>query len=122
VSQFLRHDAPAIAYAVVIFIVSSLPSLALPDIGFSFEDKLAHLVEFGVFGFLLVRSLGSRLGYGFRGLGIVAIIGTGYAASDEWHQSFVPGREADVTDFFADVMGILLALALFWLYKRTNQP
>ena len=40
-----------------------------------------------------------------------------YAFSDEFHQTFVPGRYADPWDLFFDALGALLALAL-WLYWR----
>ena len=35
-----------------------------------------------------------------------------YGASDEWHQSFVPGRHADVWDLAADGVGAALALGV----------
>lgn len=46
-----------------------------------------------------------------------------YAASDEWHQSFVPGRSNEWSDFFTDGAGIILAiliLQVFWAVRRVN--
>lgn len=37
-----------------------------------------------------------------------------YAISDEWHQSFVPGRKANWYDVLIDVSGALL---LWWLLR-----
>jgi VanZ family protein len=37
------------------------------------------------------------------------MIGTAYGATDEWHQSFVPGRQADAADVLADALGALAA-------------
>jgi len=33
-----------------------------------------------------------------------------YGMSDEWHQSFVPGRDADWLDLAADTMGAVIAM------------
>jgi VanZ family protein len=49
----------------------------------------------------------------------VILIVAGYAALDEFHQSFVPGRTAAVTDVLLDTSGgaaaqLLIALAVLW--------
>ncbi|MCU0242053.1 MAG: VanZ family protein, partial [Vicinamibacteria bacterium] len=36
-----------------------------------------------------------------------------YGVSDEWHQSFVPGRDATVGDVMKDALGSLCALILW---------
>jgi VanZ family protein len=36
-------------------------------------------------------------------------IAVAYGVTDEWHQSFVPGRSAELRDLAADAMGALLA-------------
>ena len=97
---------------------SSIPYLRSPDLGFSFQDKAAHLGEFGVFGFLLQRSFHHLLGSRFRVYLLTFAVGAAYAGLDEVHQSFIDGREADVGDFVADVMGIVLFQALFWVVGR----
>lgn len=48
--------------------------------------------------------------------GVIALI---VAVADEIHQSFIPWREASVTDVFLDLLGILLALFLIpYLYRK----
>ena len=41
-----------------------------------------------------------------------------YAATDEWHQSFVPNREAAVHDVFIDAIGAAGGLLLVWIACR----
>jgi VanZ family protein len=53
----------------------------------------------------------------FRVLLVVAL----YAASDEWHQSFVPNREASVVDVLIDTVGGGAALSLVWAATRAKQ-
>ena len=44
-----------------------------------------------------------------------------YAASDEWHQKFTPGRTASVRDVMIDGVGACLGLAL-WCWIKTHIP
>jgi VanZ family protein len=41
-----------------------------------------------------------------------------FGMSDEWHQSFVPSRMADVWDFAADGLGALLGAGITCRYLR----
>ena len=43
-----------------------------------------------------------------------------YGASDEWHQSFVPGRDADILDWLADTLGASIALTYLHFRKKTK--
>ena len=54
--SFLKYHAPAIAYAVIILILSSSPRLN-PS-GFEIEglDKIAHFLEYAIFAVLVFRS------------------------------------------------------------------
>src|ERR1700731_1358570 len=68
--------------------------------------KCAHFVEYFTLSLLVLRGIraGRRethLGWALIAIGIVA----GYAALDELHQSFVPGREAAVSDVLLDTAG-----------------
>ena len=80
-------------------------------------DKLVHG------GLYLI--LGLSLAWGKRrtesdvsGL-LFLLMGMGYGALDEWHQSFVPGRHASVGDWVADSAGVMLGLVLF---SRFSSP
>lgn len=72
--------------------------------------KLAHVTEYLVLAALLIRALRrSEVTIAVS----VAIAGAlAYAASDEWHQSFVPGRTATPRDVAIDGVGIALAAVI----------
>ncbi|MGA8891915.1 MAG: VanZ family protein [Anaeromyxobacteraceae bacterium] len=103
---------PPLAYAAVIFALSSQsrPLPFLPD-ELLLHDKLLHALEYSVLGALLVVAL--RLaGLGPRAALLVAVLlGSIYGATDEIHQSFVPGRDAAVLDWVADTLGVILGAA-----------
>lgn len=112
---FVRAWLPVLAYVVLIFALSSQPGLA-PPFRFTNGDKLAHTLEYGGLGFLLVRAL--RIGP--RAMGPVAgglaalAIGMAVGAGDELYQRYVPGRESAVLDWVADTGGLVFA-QLAWL-------
>ena len=78
-----------------------------------FIRKSGHFVEYFVLSLLILRALRagrrrSRLGWAFMAIALVA----GYAALDEFHQSFVPGRTASVADVLLDTAGGIAAQVL----------
>jgi VanZ family protein len=82
--------------------------------------KSAHFTEYFILSLLLLHALraGAR-DFGLRWALIVILIVAGYAALDEFHQSFVPGRGAAVTDVMLDTSGgaaaqLLVALLVLW--------
>jgi len=84
--------------------------------------KLAHIAEFGVFSVAVFRGVCSeRHGWTLRWAVITLVIAVSYAALDEWHQSFVPLREARVRDVFIDATGALLAQVLVWIYAKLHR-
>jgi VanZ family protein len=48
------------------------------------------------------------------------VIAVTYAGLDEWHQSFVPLREARSRDVLIDATGALLAQVLVWGYATLH--
>jgi VanZ family protein len=43
-------------------------------------------------------------------------IASAYGVTDEWHQSFVAGRSADVLDWYSDSIGAALGLGACWAW------
>jgi len=96
----------AAAYCVLIFVLSSLEN-PLPGLTWRISDKLLHGLEYAGLGALLAVALAlslPRLGLG-RVLVWAALLASLYGASDELHQSYVPGRDADPRDWVADTAG-----------------
>jgi VanZ family protein len=96
---------PVVAWAALIFALSSIPGLGT-DLGTwdLLLRKLAHFVEFGILGALLLRAL--------RDVPAAVLLGAAYAATDEVHQLFVSGRQGSPLDWLIDVAGILAGVAL----------
>ena len=103
-SNRLRAWAPAGAWAALLFGLSALPELSA-GASIPYGDKVAHLVAYAIFGTLLAFGRG-RTGRPIPHL-LLLLIGALYALSDEWHQSFVPGRVPDVADWAADLLGLV---------------
>jgi VanZ family protein len=94
---------PVIAWAALIFTLSSIPHLGTGLGGWDLLlRKLAHTAEYAVLGLLLLRALG-------RELPAVAI-GVAYAVTDEVHQTFVSGRHGAAYDVLIDAAGVLLGV------------
>ena len=113
--QWLYYGGPVFAYAGLIFFLSSLSRFPEEVPSFFGFDKIAHFVEYYIFGWLLYRCFSSpdRV-WGRRGVLLMTLlVGIGYAVGDEWHQSFVPGRDASFFDALFDAAGITAAAATY---------
>lgn len=73
--------------------------------------KLAHVGEYAILAFLLVRALHLHGLSPKRVILIAACVSVLYAISDEFHQTFVPGRNGVWSDVIIDSIGILTATA-----------
>lgn len=104
----LKFGLPAITIATGIFIISNQPYLDLPKLGIDYFDKILHAGAYFVLGVSVYYGL--KLNHpeisGFKLFLLMFLIGGGYGMTDEIHQSFVPGRSADVMDWAADATGI----------------
>jgi VanZ family protein len=106
-----------VIYAVAIFIASSIPQPpTLPQI---VTDKSLHGGLYAGFALVILRALAKRwerVTVLTAGAAIVAAVL--YGITDEFHQSFVPGRTSDVADVYADGTGATVAVTVAWLIAR----
>lgn len=97
----------------MIFAFSSVPDLGTGLGGWDLVlRKLAHLTEYAVLGALLARAMGRA--------GLAVVLGTLYAATDELHQAFVPGRMGRPLDVAIDAVGVACGVFL-WQSVRTRR-
>lgn len=141
--RWLRQWGPAIAWAAVIsffstehFTASATSRIIVPFLHWLLPRaspetlemlhfvirKAAHVTEYFIFSLLVLRGIRrERPGWIFAwGLAAVAIA-AGYAALDEFHQAFVPGRTASVRDVLLDTSGAAMAQLLVWLRARQRK-
>ncbi len=85
-------------------------------------DKIAHIVEYTFLGFLLARAWHYSAPDWKRARLWMAVLAVGvlYVATDEYHQSFVPTRDASVLDGLADTIG--LSLGCWMRLKKMKWP
>jgi VanZ family protein len=114
---------PVIAVCALIFTLSSFSQLPSPPSGVT--DKHEHFAIYFLLGLTLVRAFsGGRLsGVTFRVVLVAALLTSFYGITDEYHQSFVPGRDSSMYDWVADTSGGLAAAAgmLTWAIIRLRR-
>lgn len=109
-----KYYLPAALWAALLFLLSSLPSQSVPTLGIRYEDLFLHFIVYAVLGYFLgIAFMHSQDSIKWKTILIAALIGILYGASDEFHQKFVSGREAAVSDFWADSAGIIFGLTIF---------
>jgi len=116
--NFLQRCGPALAWAILLFVLSSIPDLAFPVTVFSWDDKIHHAAAYTPLGFLLLHSLVGKGVVGRRDFWLAILIGALYGVSDEIHQHFVPGRFMDWTDAAADTCGVMLGSWIFYKWRQ----
>jgi VanZ family protein len=101
---------PVIAWAALIFALSSIPDLGTGLGGWdTVLRKLAHAGEYAVLGALLLRATGRA--------GVAFTLGLLYATSDELHQVFVSGRTGSPVDVAIDALGVACGVAIWQLVR-----
>lgn len=82
-------------------------------------DKIAHFFVFGLLGTLVARVPAVA---DWRGLGLywAVVLTSCYGITDEFHQSFTPGRSVELADWLVDTAGAALAVAIYarWRFYR----
>ena len=99
-----------LTYMGLIYFLSSLTLDRLPSLPHG-SDKILHTCLYAVLSFLYFHSL-SRSGIKRHCFLIALLLTSIYAVSDEFHQYFVPGREASAGDLIADFIGGFIGSSL----------
>jgi VanZ family protein len=118
----LTRLLPAIAWMAVIFALSARSKLPAPETG-DWINTCGHFGAYLVLGVLAWWALGLITVSGWRRAVLAVIVALAYGATDEWHQSFVPGRNPDVVDLLVDGIGATCGMLLVaWLIRRQRSP
>lgn len=111
---------PALLMMTAIFYFSSQPGDNLPD----FVDwdylvkKSGHFIGYG----LLALSCFYGLQYNKKYYWLAWLIAVLFSATDEFHQSFVAGRNASISDvIIVDNFGAIFALWLHFIYRSKHE-
>ena len=132
----LSHWLPAFLMMALIFAFSSIPSSEMPN--FNWADLLVkkggHMLGYALlaaaFWWGMECDDSSRRGVQGSGSAVWSLrapfflawgLAVLYAASDEFHQSFVPGRHASPLDVLIDAVGAGIGLTILaWIVKRSK--
>ncbi len=109
---------PPLAYCLFIFMLSNEPSLPSTPGG----DLVAHFAAYTLMGGLFFRAIALSSSWSrWKVFLSAAVAGALYGLSDEFHQSFIPGRFATVEDAVADALGSVFGAACGLLvYQRAT--
>lgn len=100
-----------LGYCGVIFWLSAQESLPMPMV-FEFQDKLHHGAAYFVMGLFSWRFFRHYALNRHHLLLVSGLFCSLYGISDEFHQSFVPGRDTSGWDWLADTLGGFLAVGV----------
>lgn len=107
---------PALLWALLTFYLSSRSTVPSIIELVPYGDKLVHATFYGIFAAWFL--FGARWPTGPSAWWSVLWVSL-YGITDEFHQSFVPGRSTDVLDWVADTTGGILCVSLWLRYGPT---
>jgi VanZ family protein len=109
---------PAVVWMIGIFVASAQPKLPLQD---DVPDYLSHSAAYLVLAFLWCFAL-ARGGEATLRTALLAVVAcTLYGVTDEWHQSFVPGRHSEARDVRNDALGATAGALVYAGVRATRR-
>ena len=122
--RLIWYWLPPALWCMIIFIQSSF---ATPDMlpTWPYSDKIGHAGIYGLLSILFCRAFNTVAAWRGRGgkLFVTAVVLTTlYGGLDEWHQSFVAARSADLMDLLADFVGAMVGATLYWKTVARKRP
>ncbi len=107
----LRHWLPALGYVAMLYWLSSRPELGTgaSDQLVRLAANLYHIPLYAGLGFFLLQVIARGQALATRRwlrAALTFAVTAAFAALDEWHQAFVPHRDASFSDFLLDLAGV----------------
>jgi VanZ family protein len=103
-----------IIYCSFIYWLSSKTTLPTPKL-YEHQDKIFHLGAYFMMGILAWNFFSDYFSSPRVAMILSILFCSLYGISDEWHQSFVPGRDSGVMDWVADTLGGILAMGFVYV-------
>jgi VanZ family protein len=126
------YQVAVAVWALVILTATSVPGSAIPTSFPHWADKIVHFTLYGVLGALAARAFvaapsartargvdarnWNRSHAGWLAMALLAI----FAGVDELHQYWIRGRTPSAADWFADVAGVGVGIAIGMNMRRSN--
>jgi len=123
--MFVRYRLPAILWAILIFVGSSIPTRMFPSVKWFEFDKFIHTTIFFILALLVYRAFQrslEKMSFQWMRALLVVLLVMAYGILDEFHQNFVPGRSPDIRDATANTLGGVLAMIVLLGYYRLRGP
>lgn len=98
----LRYCFPPFLFCFFIFMSSSKPNIQVS------HDKILHTLAYAGMAFLFARAISAHTRVVWKIWLFAFLISVLYGLGDEFHQSFVPGRNMSLDDVVADALGASL--------------
>ena len=106
----------------VIFYLSHQPKLPeVPSLSGQMTSILGHFTVYLALAVLTWWGLGAMDLSARRRVAIALTVAVLYGISDEWHQSFIPGRHPDILDILTDAVGAVAGLAIVSRLARSDR-
>jgi VanZ family protein len=126
--RLIRRWLPPLVWMGVIFFFSAQPTVpSVPGRWDLLLKKSMHMVAYGMLTWLYLRALRGDESRESRSddaatRAVSAGMALLYALSDEYHQTFVPGRNGSLVDVAIDAVGVGGAIALDWWLRSARRP
>jgi VanZ family protein len=120
VVPLLKRWGPVVLMMVLIFLASSIPGDRMPNAGqwdFSVK-KGGHMTGYALLAVSLMHAQKKQAN---RAVYLALLACFLYALSDEYHQSFVFGRNATLVDVGIDMLGATLGLLVRAFLRRRRR-
>ena len=124
-NNFFWYKFPAFLWAIIIWILLTMPGKSLPSINIWNFDKLAHAGVFFLQALLLYRALmfptPILILKKIKPFIATAVFTFLYGSLSEIYQSLIPDRTPDVKDAIANTFGLILFALVLFLWERRKR-
>jgi VanZ family protein len=118
-ASFSGHHSRSLLAGLLNLLHLTVPEDTL-DLLNTISRKSGHLSEYAILCFLIFRSFegtGVRCWHPRQAAWSIAVAGA-YSLTDEFHQSFVPGRHSSIFDCGTDTTGAAIAMLAVYVFSR----